>query len=522
MNLRFSQALRFNAKLRGDKVAFRLGKAVLTFREVETRSARLAAFLLSEYSKGDRICVVLSNSLIHAELYFGCARAGVLIVPINPGQTAAEITRVLDECAPSLLITELAQSSTINEALNSHGRSIRVLYNDLANNSAADDGEIAATQAGWEGYEVTLSHIEPLGGEDTTSADDACIILFTSGTTGRPKGVLHSQSNFMSGALLMIVSLGIVEPGRALQLLPMSGINLLWVLVYYLAGLETNIISRFDADALLVTLDEEKITHTVIAPIMLDLLTRCNEAGRPHDFSSLQMMGYGGSRTPPRVQKRALQIFGPVLRQMYGQTEATGLLATKDKSLHLSDHDSVGYPLLGSEIRIIGPDRKDVTDSGVLGEIQARVGFARVGYWRNDDIQRAPEGWLETGDTGLVDNRGRLVVVGRTDDMIVTGGNNVFPREVEEVLLQSQHVVDVSVLGLPDDVWGETVAAFIVTSTELSTDALKDEISNHCKGLLTSAKRPRSIYLVDALPRNSTGKVRKPALIEIAKTKEAG
>jgi len=506
--MHLNDVLRFNLAVRGDQPAFLAGEDVLTHRQLEARAGRLAAFLSRTTPKGSRICVLLPNCIIYPEIFFACARAGMIIVPLGPQLMENDILRILEECNPSLFITQASQADKARGALEQ--------YRDDALTVLCDVDTSGTIPFDWLDYREAV----PLGQvsleNDASSADDPAIILFTSGTTGRPKGVVHSQANFVRGAASVLVSLGITAPGRALQVLPLAGINLVWTLSFYMAGIEVELLRRFEAEKLPRHLSNSRISHVVVAPIMLDMISRDSVYAKGCDFSHLRMLGYGGSRTPREVAIRAMEMFGPVLRQMYGQTEMSGLLTSKPAQFHVDDFDSAGVPLLGVEMRIVSPDGDDVTKTGHVGEISTKTTYSFLSYWGRTDIGAPADGWVRTGDTGRLTPQGHLVIMGRVDDMIVTGGNNVFPREVEDVLVRHPEVNEIAVVGVPDPTWGEYVTAFVVAQKGRSTDGLKQELKRIAETELASAKRPRAWHFVTALPRNPTGKVIKASLVQMA------
>lgn len=513
--MRLSDVLRFNLALRGDEPAFRVAGSVLTHREVDLRAGRLAAFLSATAPRGSRICVLLSNCLIYPEIYFACARAGMIIVPMGPQLTEADLARVFGECGPALLITHADRADKARNAAERYGTGLTVLCHQGV---PADPRPLPD---GWRDYDDTIAAVDGPFGGDVSGAEDPAIILFTSGTTGRPKGVIHSQANFVRGAVTVVSSLGLTTPGRALQVLPIAGINFVWVLSFYIAGLEVEFLQKFDAQKLPRHLSDSRISHVVLAPIMLDLISRDPGAAKGCDFSHLRMLGYGGSRTPREVAMRAIEIYGPVLRQMYGQTEASGLLTSKPAAFHAQDFESAGPPLLGVDIRIVDPSAGDVTATGQTGEILAKVDYALLGYWGRTDIGAPADGWLHTGDTGRITPAGRLVIMGRVDDMIITGGNNVYPREIEDVLAAHPDVSEIAVVGVPDPTWGERVTAFVVASGRRPAHEIEADLKRLAEAELASPKRPRAWQFLEALPRTPTGKVLKTALVSMAGRKSA-
>lgn len=486
-----------------DRLALVMGDRRVTYGSLALRSVAFGRALLREYGSGITVCALLENCIEYPELYFGCAMSGNVLAPLNHRLTARELVPLLERAEPRVLVT-----------------SGQVMPEPVYDHCVAAGITVVSTSAGPDEWGVGYEDFVGTGqgdadvspGDAPSDPDVPCLMFFTSGSTGRPKGVLHSQRNLMLGALTTQASTQVGYGAKALQVLPIGGINFVWVLTYLLAGMTIHVAARFEERAVLQVIEEHRIAHTVLAPIMLDMITREPEMVAEFDTRSLQTLGYGGSLVPERVLKRALVLFGPVVRQMYGQTEVSGLFTTKSADAHLEDLVSAGFPTIGTRLRIVRDGQ--VLPTGETGEIQAQVPFALLGYAGDVNLDdKIVNGWVRTGDAGYLDERGALVIQGRADDVVVTGAYNVMPREVETVLLGHKDVVDCVVVGVPDDVWGERVAALIVTPRD---EGLKLELDAFCRGRLASPKRPRLWLFVDCIPRNLTGKVDRTATIALA------
>jgi acyl-coenzyme A synthetase/AMP-(fatty) acid ligase len=486
--------LKFNALWRGDKAAFVSGDRSLSFAEVEDRSYRLAGALERESGARDRVAIVMGNHLCLPEIVYACALAGRIANPVNPKLAPGEISAVLRSTEPSLVVADLANFDRVQDVVRSLGLPARVV--------------LAREDLHYEG----LGDMSQRIAERERDVDAPLLILNSSGTTGLPKGIIHSQRSIVAGPVFVSSNLGITQEDTYLQVLPLATINFIWLQAFFVAGATTALLPNFSPAAVLAAIDEHAVTRTVVAPVMMDLIISDHESLARFDGRTLTHFCYGGSGTPAQVVERALAAFGPRIQQTYGQTEVSGLIATKMPDLH-DDVLSAGLPLGGVDLRVVDAQGRDVTSSGELGEVQAKVAQALVGYWKDDGSllsSKFQDGWFRTGDTGHITEQGRLVVVGRSDDMIISGGHNVFPREIENVILDHVGVVDTAVVGVPDETWGSLIVAFVVFDEHTSLDDLNDHLSDR----IARYKKPRRWVVLDEIPRSSTGKVQRAALLD--------
>jgi acyl-CoA synthetase (AMP-forming)/AMP-acid ligase II len=373
---------------------------------------------------------------------------------------------------------------------------------------------IGGDEAG-RSYEDALAKAPPEPPPPLVEPDDVAFLVYTSGTTGRPKGVMLTHRGQMRSALISAFE-ALVQPTDRLALaMPFYhiGAKNQW-LSHSLYGCPIILHRAFRPDRFLAALREHAATVTLLAPTMLkDLLDLgCDRASVP----SLRKIFYSAAPMPETLLRRAVAAFGPIFGQIYGMTESGGPGCTLHAHQHVLDGPpemvrrlrSAGQPMTGCEVRIMASDGS-FSPPGVPGEIVIRSEALMAGYWNNNaaTLETLANGWLHTGDFGEADTEGFIYVVDRVKDMIVSGGENIYSREVEEALLSHPKIADAAVVGAPDERWGETVMAFVV---QRSGSALTpDEVIAHCREKIAGYKRPRAVRFVEALPKLPNGKVEK-------------
>jgi acyl-CoA synthetase (AMP-forming)/AMP-acid ligase II len=347
-------------------------------------------------------------------------------------------------------------------------------------------------------------------------------LFYTSGTTGRPKGAMLSHRNLERMTVNCLADICSFRPRETvLHVAPFSHGSGLYLLPA-LARQTTNLISEsfVAADVLDVVGRERVSVIAFMAPTMIVMLLA---APPGEDISSLRCVIYGGAPLHVEHARAALRRFGQVFVQLYGQGEAPMTISYLPADDHIADDGealaTAGIPRTDVEVRIVDADDLEV-ERGSIGEVCARGDVVMEGYWRNPEAtaRTLRGGWLHTGDLGYLDSKGRLVLVDRMNDVIITGGSNVYPREVEEVLLRHPGIAEAAVFATPDPLWGEVVSAAVVTRPNCRLDA--DDILEHCRDHIASFKKPRHIHFVESLPKNSYGKVLRTALRETATTGE--
>jgi len=364
--------------------------------------------------------------------------------------------------------------------------------------------------------------LEGCGAEDPGHVgrpEDICMQLYTSGTTGLPKGVMLSNANLSTAISEAGQTFEIREDTVSLVAMPLFHIGGSgWALCAMSRGGRSVILRDVDPTVLLSLVADERITEMFLVPAVLMLLL-ATPAITSTDLSSLRFIFYGASPIAEEVLVRCMATFGCSFCQVYGMTETTGAIT----ALLPEDHDpegprrgllrSAGQPHASVEVRVVDPDTGGDAETGKVGEILTRSPYNMAGYWRKpDETARTldPDGWLHTGDAGYLDDEGYVFLHDRMKDMIISGGENIYPAEVENVLLFHADVADAAVIGVPDDKWGETVKAIVVLVPGATLDAAA--IIAHCRANLAHYKCPTSVEVIEVLPRNPSGKILKREL----------
>jgi acyl-CoA synthetase (AMP-forming)/AMP-acid ligase II len=468
----------------------------LTFAELNDRTARLGAALRSRGLRpNDRVALLSDNEPEYVEIQAACLRSGFTLVPLNVRLADAELDFILADCSPSVLIV---------------GRSQWGRADHLAREAAIGNVLGLGSPQALAAYDDALAAALPDASEDPEDADLTAVILYTSGTTGRPKGAMIDRTAFTARVLINCAELQVGRHDVHLAALPMFHIAAFLAYAHTVAGGRVVMLPDFSPLRCLEAMVEERVTTTVLVPTMIGMLldSPALATSPPRD---LRLIVYGGASIAPRVLARALEAFGSGMLQQYGMTESGA-----SSMLRPDDHDpadlkrlaSAGTAAVGFEVRVVDEDGKPVADN-VLGEIVCRGPSMMSGYWNRPDASAAAlaGGWMHTGDIGYRDERGFLHVTDRRNDMIITGGENVYPREVEAVLSEHPGVRDVAVLGLADPKWGEVVTAVLVEPAP-DDAALEQWVRSRLAGY----KVPRKWLRASELPRNATGKVLKHQL----------
>jgi len=500
--MRVGDVIRRHAAERPEVVALRHAGRELTYGDLDERSNRLAqALLASGVGAGTRVAYLDRSSPEVVELLFAASKIGAVLVPLNWRLAPPEMAAVLADAQAPLLIA---------------GPSYGELAEQLLERLSPAPGLVIVGAA----YERWLAAQEPRDPGRRGDPTDVIVQMYTSGTTGVPKGVLTTHDNL---AVTAQTSLRWAFDERSVSLTPLpmfhiGGIG--WAYCGLWHGATTVLVSEFEPDRVLDILEQQRVTNAVLVPTMLKLLTAVPDAVE-RDFSALRSIAYGAAPITTPVLKAALRTFGCSLFGLYGLTESTGGVV----ALEPSDHDpggprehllrSAGRPYPWVEMKIVDPASGDRLHPHEVGEVWLRARNVTPGYFNRPAETAAaltPDGWLRTGDGGYVDEDGYLFLTDRVKDMIVSGGENVYPVEVEEALAQHADVVDVAVIGVPDSHWGEAVKALIVPRP--GARPASDDLIAFARERLAGYKLPRSVDFVDELPRTPTGKVLKRELRE--------
>lgn len=477
----------------------------LSYADLEASTNRIARRLhQAGVQPGDRVALYLPNSVEFVQAFLGAIKAGALVVPLNLPLSAPEIRHVLRDGEPKAVVLARETQDTFRRACEGMAGLVRIGVGrgvdcDLAFDALADTGDAT-----------------PL--EDSLRSDD-CMVCYTSGTTGAPKGAVLTQSNFVfANGLLNGYHWRLGPEDCHLCTTPLAhrtGLARLMNMVLH--GATLVLMPRFDAERARELVKRERVTVFGMVPTVGRMVLPAIEA-HPEDFSSLRMMLVTGEAFPLDVKQR-LQAALPQVRlySFFAQTEAAAVTGL-DAAEQFTHPHSVGRPWPGVEVRAVDAQGRTVA-CGEVGEIWIRSGqpghFSTMrGYFRNPEATAAAfqDGWLATGDLGRFDADGYLYLVDRKKDMVVSGGYNIYSKEVELALQSHPAVGDAAVVGVPDPVYGESVVAYVELQTDAQLEA--EALIQHCRDRLASYKKPKHIVFVQALPRNSTGKVLKGVLRE--------
>jgi acyl-CoA synthetase (AMP-forming)/AMP-acid ligase II len=477
----------------------------MAHREFAERACRLANALRGlGVKRGHRVAVLAQNCPEYMEVYAAGELGGWTTVTINYRLAAPEISYIIRDSAPHVLIYEAELEDRLHPEAIKQLQHVLIIRGDGQEQSCRD-----------KSYEAALARAEPKPPLSIVEPDDVAFLVYTSGTTGRPKGVMLTHRGQMRSALISAFE-ALVQPTDRLALaMPLYhiGAKNQW-LSHSLYGCPIILHRAFRPERFLDGLRAHAATVTLLAPTMLkDLLDLgCDRASLP----SLRKVYYSAAPMPDTLLRRAIAAFGPIFGQIYGMTESGGPGCTLHAHQHVLDGPldivrrlrSAGQPMTGCDVRILAPDGS-FCPPGVMGEIAIRSEALMAGYWNNHaaTVDAMIDGWLRSGDLGETDEQGFVYVIDRVKDMIVSGGENIYSREVENALLSHPNIADVAVVGAPDDRWGEIVMAFVVKRP--GSELTADDVVAHCRENIAGYKRPRAVTFIDALPKLPNGKVEK-------------
>ncbi|RZS32161.1 acyl-CoA synthetase (AMP-forming)/AMP-acid ligase II, partial [Herbihabitans rhizosphaerae] len=492
-----------NAERFGDKVAFRDERRSVTYTDLENRTRRLAGHLSDlRLQPGDRAAILLANSVEVIESYLAITRASAIGVPLNPQLTEAELAYLLDDSGARIVVTDLVRFEALGSVLRERPH-IRVIV-------------VGAEPAPAEAVSfAVLADSEPVGqARDDLELDDVAWMLYTSGTTGRPKGVLSTQRNCLWSVAACYVPIPeLSAEDRVLWPLPLfhSLSHIACVLSVTAVGATARIVDGFSADEVLAVLREESSTFLAGVPTMYHHLVR---AARERGFQApdLRMCLVGGAVTTAELRKSFEETFGAPLLDAYGSTETCGSI-TINWPTGARVEGSCGLPVPGLGVRLIDPENGLDVSAGAEGEVWVSGPSVMVGYHNQPEATRqaVTDGWYRTGDLARRDEAGYFTITGRIKELIIRGGENIHPGEVESVIRQLPGVADVAVVGKPHEVLGEIPVAFIVAS-DGGFDP--DDVFAACREQLTYFKLPEELYEIDRIPRTASGKITRHVLLE--------
>ncbi|MFI5045946.1 MAG: long-chain-fatty-acid--CoA ligase [Acidimicrobiia bacterium] len=496
--------LEYRAREQADSPALRDGARTWTYAELEALAESVAdALVAAGIGHGDRVAVLADNCLEYFAWYFGAAKVGAVTVPLNQRLAPPEWAYILDDAAARLVIARGARVAALD--------AVRAELTGVETFVAAD-----AAQDGWEDLDGWLQRAPRRSRTGGVHPDDPFVQMYTSGTTGRPKGAIISHRALVDSLWQGLIA---VNPGDAARIhlaMPVSHMGSTSnALLIMLGGGSVYLQQAFDPHESVRIIDEEGITYSVLVPAMIQAILVNVPDVTDRTFPDLRLIGYGAAPIAPHTLRRAMEVFNCDFFQGFGQTEASGSVTYLTQADHRraargDEHllTSAGRPAIGTEVRVVDPDGNDCAP-GEVGEIVMRGPQQMSGYWNlpEETAKALRDGWLHMGDAGTLNEEGYLYIKDRIKDMIVTGGENVYPAEVERVLFEHDAVADAAVIGVPDERWGEVAKAFVVLKPGAA--ASDEELIAFCKSQIAGFKVPKTVSFLDKLPRNASGKVLK-------------
>jgi fatty-acyl-CoA synthase len=493
---------RFQAAVQPDKVAVRWRGREVTFGQLDHQIDGIGRGLRARgLGRGARAVIMLENCPEMIALQAAMSRMGAAGVTISYRSTAAELTYLVNHSGADAMFFSEATASVVRQALPSFDR----LHADRLF-CVGDEVD------GFASYEDLLR--EPGSGAQE-EGDDAAVIIYTSGTTGKPKGAVRKfPRDAMEGTLQIIASSPLRTDDVHLAVLPFyHSTAYAFTSFSHVVGATVVILDPFDPEAFLSAVQEHRVTQTALVPTLLHRVMQLGaERIWRYDTGTLRAILLAGAPLGAELARSAMDVFGDVLYNYYGATE-TGLNTVAGPHDLRASPGTIGRLIPGTDLRLLDDEGREVRD-GEVGELFVRGPLMVEGYHDDEVSTRASkrDGYFSVGDLGWVDGRGCYHLAGRKRDMIISGGVNVYPAEVERVIDAHPGVSESAVIGLPDEEWGERVCA-VVVPTNVTDEGLRASLEEHCRRSLAGPKRPRRIVITDVLPRNPTGKVLKRELV---------
>ena len=482
------------------------GDRALTHAALDDRTSRLANALKERLGveRGDRVVLLVHNRTEVVEVLGGCAKAGAVYVGLNFRLKEPEYHDVLDNADPRVLITQPEYAELASRLAEQRDLQVILLDDDTPH-----------------GYEQVLAgaSAEPPPSLHAVRPEDDFAIVYTSGTTGRPKGVHFDVRSVIQHATVVALEYTLTPASRWLMALPHNScVNITLVPLLVMGGAVGFFEMRgFDAQMFASEVRRHRATHTYLVPTMLFRVLEADIG--PEEIPTLETIGYGAAPTPPERIRELLERFGPRFIQLYGMAEVASvctMLRKEDHGRALNGHEqllrSAGRASWTQDVRVVDDVGNDLP-AGHRGEIIFGSPYTMKGYFRDPDrtAEALIDGWMHSGDIGMFDEQGYLYVVDRKKDLIISGGLNIVPSEIEAALYSHAGVLEASVFGIPDPEWGEKVTAAVAVKAGSTVDAA--ELRSHCQAAgLSSIMVPERIEILEALPKNAVGKLDKCAL----------
>ncbi|MCB2227798.1 MAG: AMP-binding protein [Desulfarculaceae bacterium] len=526
--------LRMAASLTPDKAAMDYFGSLTTFEELNQASLRLAAALAElGLGKGDRVAMHLPNCPQYVIAYFAVLHLGAIVVNLNPQYTPSELKHIIEETGPKLIFSydgAMAPLQTLLEMVEPFTVVVTGLMDYAPREADAALPELDSPE-GWLNFTQLLEGAaSPRPPRVTVSSQDPAVIIFTGGTTGTPKGAVLTHGNFVASftaaglwfesTMRMIP----VERRAVMTVLPLFHVYAQICCLHYgvFHAATMILVPRFEADKFMDTL--ERVPEISFFPAVATLINAVVNHPRAPELGlnrKIKLLNGGGGPMPLSLIEQVEEL-GISYSEGWGMTETTSMGAS-NPAVGLKKHGSIGIPLVGAEIKLVDLEGgEDEVPLGEPGEILIKAPYVMSGYWNNPEetAKQLKDGWLRTGDIAVEDEDGYIFIVDRKKDMIIAGGFNIYPREIDEVLFEHPKVSEAISLGVPDPYRGETVKAFVVLKPGESADA--QEIIDFCKSRLTGYKVPKIIEFRDSLPKSAVGKLLRKALRDEELNKQRG
>jgi acyl-CoA synthetase (AMP-forming)/AMP-acid ligase II len=500
--------LRVNAEKFPDKIAIKDEKRSLTFKELNERACRLAnAMRTLGLRNGDRVAVLLHNNVEYMEIYAACAKVGVICATINFRFIGPEVKYIIEDSGSRLVFVG---SAFINLSDEVKPDLPHVQYIVQVDGDTCD---------GYLCYESLIADASPRGPALRVNIKDPWLLLYTSGTTGKPKGVVRTHESYIAFFLINQVEFGFTHDDVGLIVMPMFHVNSTFysfIFTYLGASVYIHRAHLFDPEEILQVIEKERITFTSLVPTHYTLMLGLpDEVKAKYDLTSIRCLLCSSAPVRKETKLDIMDMFpGVRLFEAYGSTEA-GLVTTLRPEDQMKKLGSIGRECLGSDRILLLNDKGEEVQVGKVGEIWSRSPMMFNRYWGMADKTAKclrMDGYFSAGDMAKKDEDGYFYIVDRKDNMIITGGEHVYPNEVEAIICTHPKVEDVAIVGLPDDKWGESVHAVVVLKP--GKTMRERTLIEYCKGKLAGYKKPKGITFIlrDEMPRTATGKIRHRSL----------
>ncbi len=474
-----------------------------SYTELNGRSNQVAHALRSiDVTHGDRVGLLLMNGTEFIETFFAVAKIGAVNVPLNWRLVADELEFILDDAGVTVLLFSQEFSEVVAE-LRSRGDKTQI------SSWIQVDGEPIDGAVGYEDWMSSASSDEPqLEGGD----DDLAFIMYTSGTTGLPKGVMHSHDTVLWANITNATTADMQHYDRFLNALPLFHVGALTpVVTSVFVGGSITLMKAFDPAASWDLIRDEKINTTLMVPVMLQFMLLTYDAEN-HDTSSLRNVISGAAPVPVSLIETYTEM-GIEIHQVYGLTETCGPACIISSEDAVERAGSTGKAFTFTEVQVVD-DNGNPCEAGEAGEVLVKGPHIMLGYWNRPEAnaEALVDGWLKTGDVATMDSEGFVTIVDRVKDMLISGGENVYPAEIENVLLAHEKINDAGVIGIPSKKWGESPLAVIVRADDSLSE---QDVMDHCVGKLAPFKTVKAVEFIDVIPRNASGKILKRELRNI-------